>query len=262
MHSKVLFSVVLLVSAAFASLPTAGAAPCQFGGNPIHTFTLGGGAGAYTDHKEAARRGTASTRDSCTTMILIFDPLNPAAINFTIGDNDKDDGIGGGAFPAQSSCPVAAPSVPHHAGGKGAKYYATNLILPMEWSAGTDGGIPGISFRCLGDGIISNDYNTNPYDCASGVSGLTYGDHPFAEVQPNVFIPTDPPTPDPWASATNVNAECNGVDGFVWVFLAFGVSINGVFPIGVDTTTTPPTVTLSGTPGLSLSVPLQGTIYD
>jgi hypothetical protein len=268
MFLKPFVSALLLVASAFAVLPSVNAAPC--GNSAVHTFTLGAGVGAYTDHQEAAGGGVASTRDTCTAVTPIFDPNDPTWTDVIVGDGDYDDGTGGGEFPTdQWECQSTFFGYPngHHAGGKGAQYYATNLLLPMEWTAGTDGFIAGTPLTpgvndCTGDGIISNDYNTNPYDCYSGVGGSwprgTGSD--YAEVWPN-----EPPYPAPvlWRESDNPYQTCTAMDGNVWVFLNFGVSLNGDHPLVViDLNTIPPTVFINPPGPVTLSVPLQGTIYS
>jgi hypothetical protein len=254
MNHKAMILSVALVSAAFATVPMVGACPQSV----IHTFTAAASGGAYTDHQEAVGGGVADVEDSCTDVDQSTTPP-------TVGDGDPDQGVGGGAFPAvQPDC--ALPNA-HHQGGVGASYYATNFLLPMEWTAGTDGQVPGVPVTpgvndCTGNGVISNDYNTDPYDCYSGLTGST-STGVNADVAPNVFSPVDPAQPNPWGP--NPYAPCNGVDGLVWVFLASGASVNGfedspLLVIG----TNPPSVTphVPASPGASISAPLQGTIYS
>jgi hypothetical protein len=196
-------------TAACSNPPNAAYAPRQ----ALHTFFGTGGAGG----------------------VNVFDTSGCPT-----GDGDNDFGIGGGAFP-QGPGTGSACELPngHHGFGQDAPYVATNFVLPMRYAVGTDGqiGVPDAlpTPPCTGNGIISDDYVTDPFDCYQGQAGDTTSQP--ARLGHNVW---DGTWSDPWSaygaiSAGGFHADPNGgdcvdVNGQAWVFLEAGGA-----PISVPT---------------------------
>ncbi|MEA3201159.1 MAG: hypothetical protein QOE90_2587 [Thermoplasmata archaeon] len=191
-----------------------------------HAFVIAGNFGATID-SQFGGVGVAN----------VFDTSGCAT-----GDGDNETGQGGAQFPetSQGACDPAAPTVGHHNGGTGATATVqTNTAnLPMDFTFGTDGQDP-VAWTggqpCTGNTIISDSYDTDPFDCGQGVTGHFPGVSATLAPNPN---PHDGSTtdPDPWAtsfgavaqgtSRTDPNGvQCFGVlDGSAWAFFVFGPS--------------------------------------
>jgi hypothetical protein len=119
----------------------------------------------------------------------------------------------------------------HHAYGSGAAYTVSASV--GAYTVGTDGERAGLSgtgvTACRGDGVITNSYDSDPFDCGSGQAGDPTTSTP-ATLLPNAN-PHDGSTsdPDPWAATygalpqgasrpdPNGGYTCFGVDGYAWV---------------------------------------------
>ncbi|MEA3201157.1 MAG: hypothetical protein QOE90_2585 [Thermoplasmata archaeon] len=165
------------------------------------------------------------------------------------GDGDNETGQGAAQFPevSQGACDPAPPVSGHHNGGVGATATVqTNTAnLPMDFTFGTDGQDPAAwlaAQTCTGNGIVSDSYDTDPFDCGQGVVGHFPGTSATLAANPNPHdnSVTDP---DPWATffgavaQNTARADPNGVqcfgvlDGSAWAFTIFGPSVGGVPPL-------------------------------
>jgi hypothetical protein len=162
------------------------------------------------------------------------------------GDGDNETGQGGAQFPetSQGACDPAAPVVGHHNGGVGATAtIQTNTAnLPVDFTFGTDGQDPAAwtaGQTCTGNNVVSDSYDTDPFDCGQGVTGHFPGTSATLAANPNPHSgsTTDP---DPWATSFGAVAQntartdpngvtCFGVsDGSAWSFFVFGPSASGL----------------------------------
>ncbi|MEA3199461.1 MAG: hypothetical protein QOE90_889 [Thermoplasmata archaeon] len=180
--------------------------------------------------------GTASRSRMGGGLATVFDTSGCAT-----GDGDNETGGGGAQFPevSQGACDPRAPVVGHHNGGAGATatIRTNTLNLPVDFTFGTDGQDPVkwlTGQPCMGDGIVSDLYDSEPFDCAQGLTGHFPGG-PSATLAPN-------PNPhtgigldlDPWATSFGaiaqgaVRGDPNGLDcfglpdGSAWAFLLYG----------------------------------------
>ncbi|MEA3199462.1 MAG: hypothetical protein QOE90_890 [Thermoplasmata archaeon] len=158
------------------------------------------------------------------------------------GDGDNETGFWAAQFPEtrQGACDPPAPWSGHHNGGPGAT--ATILSntgnLPVEYTFGTDGQDPAAwaaGVGCTSNGIISDSYDTDPFDCGQGITGHFPGTSATLAPNPNYHAgsATDP---DPWATSFGPVAQnavrgdpngldCFGVlDGSAWAFLDKGAT--------------------------------------
>lgn len=157
----------------------------------------------------------------------------PTGCDVLGSDGDNEQGTLGGQFPlAGAGCPYAqdeANGAPVTTGHHGDGYVVTNLAgLDIVWFAGIDGAASQLA-PCLGNGVITDDPVTDPFDCHStlGASVRLLG-LPFertAHLVPN----------SAWAG-------CEAADGNAWVFVMAGP------------------VECAGS--VHLSLPVQGMIYD
>jgi hypothetical protein len=200
---------------------------------------------AQTTHEFFFASSFGATIDSqfygLWTKPMVFDTSGCAT-----GDGDNDAGVGGAQFPetSQGACDPAAPVVGHHNGGVGATAtIQTNTAnLPVDFTFGTDGQDPAKWFAgqtCTGNDIISDSYDTDPFDCGQGVTGHFPGTSATlaANVNPHDGSTTDP---DPWAASFGAiaqntartdpnNVMCFGVnDGSAWASTIFGPSVSGL----------------------------------
>ncbi|MEA3199458.1 MAG: hypothetical protein QOE90_886 [Thermoplasmata archaeon] len=167
------------------------------------------------------------------------------------GDGDHETGTGGAQFPetSQGACDPAAPVVGHHNGNVGATatVQSNTASLAMDYLFGTDGQDPAAwtaGQHCTGNNVVSDSYDTDPFDCGQGDTGhyeASTGARVSATLQPNPN-PHDGSTtdPDPWATTFGAVAQdasradpngvqCFGVlDGSAWVFFVFGPSASGL----------------------------------
>jgi hypothetical protein len=164
------------------------------------------------------------------------------------GDGDNETGQGGAQFPEinQSFCYPAAPVVGHHNGGAGATatVRSNTANLPMDFTFGTDGQDPAAwtaGQTCTGNNVVSDSYDSDPFDCGQGVTGHFPGVPATLAPNPNPHdaTATTPPDPDPWATAYGAVPQntsrpdpngvvCFGVlDGSAWSFFVFGPSVSG-----------------------------------
>ena len=125
-------------------------------------------------------------------------------------DGDAEHGLMGGRFPAGTSPCLVSPQTSHHASGPGAQYWADDEtgIAALAYQAGADG--PSLLFwpPCATDGIISNDPQTDPFDCGAGAVGY--------------FAPGVQVTPATLGENVPGNGACNPYDGHVWIVLLMG----------------------------------------
>jgi hypothetical protein len=243
-------------SCAAGPLPNCGSSnPNYVPQQSVHAFVIAGNFGA-TINSQFGGVGVANVADTsgCAT-----------------GDGDNETGQGGAQFPetSQGACDPAAPVVGHHHGGAGAIATVTlnTLILPMDYTFGTDGQDPAAWLagqHCTGNNVVSDSYDSDPFDCGQGVTGHYPGTGTSATLGPNPN-PHDGSTtdPDPWttsfgnqtqgtARADPNGVQCFGVlDGSAWSFFVFGPSVSGLI-------TNPPLVSTKGCPVIGDSSSVGG----
>jgi hypothetical protein len=132
----------------------------------------------------------------------------------------------------------------HHNGGVGATatIMGNTANLPVDFTFGTDGQDPAewlAGQTCTGNDIVSDSYDTDPFDCGQGITGHFPGGW-SATLAPNPNPHGGNTTdPDPWAlsfgavsqgaARTDPNgADCLGADGSAWAFPIFGPSASGL----------------------------------
>jgi hypothetical protein len=204
--SVIPFSLVLAACASFAAHAQSSIA-CDWTNptyNPTQAIHVFGSGGSGTDHIDSTD-GTVHVADTsgCPT-----------------GDGDREFGVGGGAFPQIGTSGCLLPNG-HHASGQGAGFVAHDNLFALQYRVGTDGQSPLLAASgptaCTGNGVISSDYNTDPYDCYSGQTGNTVTGQ-IATLGHNAW---DGTSSVPWApgNADPNGGDCEGVDGLAWVVL-------------------------------------------
>ncbi|MEA3199832.1 MAG: hypothetical protein QOE90_1260 [Thermoplasmata archaeon] len=221
----------------------------------VHVFVVAGNFGATID----SQFGGVGVAD-------VFDTSGCAT-----GDGDNETGQGGAQFPetSQGACAPAAPVVGHHNGGTGATatIQTNTLGLPVDFTFGTDGQDPAAwaaGQACTGNNVVSDSYDTDPYDCGQGVTGHFPGTSATlaGNVDPHHGSAATPPDPDPWQNdgadhSGSVLPDPNGVDcfgvldGSAWSFFVFGPSASGLI-------TNPPLVSTKGCPVIGDSSSVGG----
>ncbi|MEA3199463.1 MAG: hypothetical protein QOE90_891 [Thermoplasmata archaeon] len=266
MRPPLLTPVVLLLTCLAPAFVGAASAPNCDGLNPnyqpeqrVHVFATAGNFGFTADSKFSGS-GTATAFDTsgCAT-----------------GDGDNETGVGGAQLPEVGQGTACDAPNGHHSGGPGASVtVASNtLSLPLDYRAGTDGQEAGLGVAtsaCTGNGIVSDSFDTDPFDCGQGIVGHFDAIAPFsATIQPNVNPHAGGfPDPNPWALTYGDIPQgtyygdpngglCQGADdGSAWAFLIFGPSLTG---LGTD----PVLLDLEGCPvlgdGSSVGGGLAGT---
>ncbi|MEA3200290.1 MAG: hypothetical protein QOE90_1718 [Thermoplasmata archaeon] len=213
----------------------------------IHVFVVSSAFGVTMDSQFIGAPNAASAQ--------VFDTSGCLS-----GDGDHETGMGAAQFPevSQGACDQDYPVVGHHSGGWGATatVQSNTANLLMDYAFGTDGqtgGLDAVRSPCAGNGVISDNYDTDPFDCGQGITGHFPGGW-SATLAPNVN-PHDGSTtdPDPWASffgpvaqgtarADPNGVQCYGVnDGSAWAFIIFGPSETGLIA-------NPPLIDTSGCP--------------
>ncbi|MEA3199818.1 MAG: hypothetical protein QOE90_1246 [Thermoplasmata archaeon] len=203
---------------------------------------------------------TVHSWDSCV------DPINHPQ-----GDGENDMGQFGAQFLETDASACALPNG-HHASGSGTGAHVVGNVggFDVAFALGSDGQVPSLpasgATACRGDGIISGDYDTAPFDCGSGQIGDAATDTPATlagNPNPHDGSTTDP---DPWVTTYGAVAQgavradpnggdCTGADGSAWAALFTG-------PVSVGLVLCHDQTCQIVHPSYILSVPTDGYIWD